>query len=153
MVFILYFRSPTTALNLNLPLTGNFMHYYFLKIKTHSVWFISLFNSGETEHVFINHLLLVIPVSYPCHYTNLCPHKPHKHAHTFLLNFWYNIIMTKMRFLSIMIIKWNGCPSYSSHFAVSFWTHYSFDLWRAGVPCATRNIRVFFVKTSLILLV
>ncbi len=19
---------------------------------------------------------------YPCHYTNLCPHKPHKHAHT-----------------------------------------------------------------------
>ncbi len=25
---------------------------------------------------------LVIPMSYPCHYTNLCPHKPHKHAHT-----------------------------------------------------------------------
>ncbi len=21
-------------------------------------------------------------MSYPCHYTNLCPHKPHKHAHT-----------------------------------------------------------------------
>jgi len=20
-------------------------------------------------------------MSYPCHYTNLCPHKPHKHAH------------------------------------------------------------------------
>ncbi len=28
------------------------------------------------------HLLLVMPMSYPCHYTNLCPHKPHKHAHT-----------------------------------------------------------------------
>ncbi len=21
-------------------------------------------------------------MSYPCHYTNSCPHKPHKHAHT-----------------------------------------------------------------------
>ncbi len=21
-------------------------------------------------------------MSYPCHYTNLCPHKPHKYAHT-----------------------------------------------------------------------
>ncbi len=50
--------------------------------KTHSVWFISVLNYGDTENVLINHLLLVIPVSYPCHYTNLCPHKPHKHAHT-----------------------------------------------------------------------
>ncbi len=33
-------------------------------------------------NVLMNHLLLVIPMSYPCHYTNLCPHKPHKHAHT-----------------------------------------------------------------------
>ncbi len=33
-------------------------------------------------NVLINHLLLVIPMLYPCHYTNLCPHKPHKHAHT-----------------------------------------------------------------------
>ncbi len=40
------------------------------------------FNYGDTENVLINHLLLVIPMSYPCHYTNLCPHKPHKHAHT-----------------------------------------------------------------------
>ncbi len=23
-------------------------------------------------------------MSYPCHYTNLCPHKPHKHAHTYI---------------------------------------------------------------------
>ncbi len=50
--------------------------------KTHSVWFISILNYGDTENVLINHLLLVIPMSYPCHYTNLCPHKPHKHAHT-----------------------------------------------------------------------
>ncbi len=50
--------------------------------KTHSVWFISVLNYGDTENVLINHLLLVIPMSYPCHYTNLCPHKPHKHAHT-----------------------------------------------------------------------
>ncbi len=34
------------------------------------------------QNVLINHLLLVIPMSYPCHYTNLCPHKPHKHEHT-----------------------------------------------------------------------
>ncbi len=50
--------------------------------KTYSVWFISVLNFGDTEHVLINHLLLVIPMSYPCQYTNLCPHKPHKHAHT-----------------------------------------------------------------------
>ncbi len=50
--------------------------------KTHSVWFISVLNYGDTENVLINHLLLVIPMLYPCHYTNLCPHKPHKHAHT-----------------------------------------------------------------------
>ncbi len=50
--------------------------------KTHSVWFISVLNYGDTENVLINHLLLVIPMSYLCHYTNLCPHKPHKHAHT-----------------------------------------------------------------------
>ncbi len=50
--------------------------------KTHTVWFISILNYGDTENVLINHLLLVIPMSYPCHYTNLCPHKPHKHAHT-----------------------------------------------------------------------
>ncbi len=36
-------------------------------------------------NVLINHLLLVIAMSYPCHYTNLCPHKPHKHAHTHTL--------------------------------------------------------------------
>ncbi len=50
--------------------------------KTLSVWFISILNYGDTENVLINHLLLVIPMSYPWHYTNLCPHKPHKHAHT-----------------------------------------------------------------------
>ncbi len=50
--------------------------------KTLSVWFISVLNYGDTENVLINHLLLVIPVSYPCHYTNLCPHKPHAHTHT-----------------------------------------------------------------------
>ncbi len=50
--------------------------------KTHSVWFISVLNYGDTENDLINHLLLVIPMSYPCHYKNVCPHKPHKHAHT-----------------------------------------------------------------------
>ncbi len=55
---------PPITLHLNLPLTRNFVHFYFLK-KTNSVWFISLFNYGDTENVPINHLLLVIPV-IPC---------------------------------------------------------------------------------------
>ncbi len=49
--------------------------------QKNSLCFISVLNYGDTENVHINHLLLVIPMSYPCHYTNLCPHKPHKHAH------------------------------------------------------------------------
>ncbi len=72
---------PTPTLRLNLALTGDGAFLFSLK-KTHSVWFISVLNYGDTENVLINHLLLVIPMSYPCYYTNLCPHKPHKHAHT-----------------------------------------------------------------------
>ncbi len=72
---------PTPTLHLNLALTGDGAFLFSLK-KTHSVWFISVLNYGDNENVLINHLLRVIPMSYPCHYTNLCPHKPHKHAHT-----------------------------------------------------------------------
>ncbi len=72
---------PTPTLHPNLALTGDGAFIFSLK-KTHSVWFISVLNYGDTENVLINHLLLVIPMSYPCHYTHLCPHKPHKHAHT-----------------------------------------------------------------------
>ncbi len=72
---------PTPTLHLNLALTGD-CAFLLSPQKTHNVWFISILNYGDTENVLINHLLLVIPMSYPCHYTNLCPHKPHKHAHT-----------------------------------------------------------------------
>ncbi len=72
---------PTPTLHLNLALTGDGA-FQLSPQKTYSVWFISILNYGDTENVLINHLLLVIPMSYPCHYTNLCPHKPHKHAHT-----------------------------------------------------------------------
>ncbi len=72
---------PTPTLHLNLALTGDGA-FLLPPQKTYSVWFISVLNYGDTENVLINHLLLVIPMSYPCHYTNLCPHKPHKHAHT-----------------------------------------------------------------------
>ncbi len=72
---------PTPTLHLNLALTGDGA-FLLSPQKTHTVWFISVLNYGDTENVLINHLLLVIPMSYPCHYTNLCPHKPHKHAHT-----------------------------------------------------------------------
>jgi len=72
---------PTPTLHLNLALTGDDA-FLLSAQKTHTVRFISILNYGDTENVLINHLLLVIPMSYPCHYTNLCPHKPHKHAHT-----------------------------------------------------------------------
>ncbi len=72
---------PTPTLHLNLALTGDGA-FLLSPPKMHTVWFISILNYGDTENVLINHLLLVIPMSYPCHYTNLCPHKPHKHAHT-----------------------------------------------------------------------
>ncbi len=72
---------PTPTLHLNLALTGDGA-FLLSPQKMHTVWFISILNYGDTENVLINHLLLVIPMSYPCYYTNLCPHKPHKHAHT-----------------------------------------------------------------------
>ncbi len=84
---------PTPTLHLNLALTGDGAFLFPLK-KTHSVWFISVLNYGDTENVLINHLLLVIPMSYPCHYTNLCPHKPHKHAHTLSLSHTHTHIHT-----------------------------------------------------------
>ncbi len=73
---------PTPTLHLNLALTGDGA-FQLSPQKTYSVWFISILNYGDTENVLINHLLLVIPMSYPCHYTNLCPHThTHTHIHT-----------------------------------------------------------------------
>ncbi len=91
---------PTPTLHLNLALTGDGAFLFSLK-KTHSVWFISVLNYGDTENVLINHLLLVIPMSYPCHYTNLCPHKSHKHAHTHT--------HTHTHTLTCMYIIYNNC--------------------------------------------
>ncbi len=50
---------PTPTLHLNLALTGDGAFLLSLK-KTHSVWFISVLNYGDTENVLINHILLVI---------------------------------------------------------------------------------------------
>ncbi len=58
------------ALHLNLALTGDGV-FQLTPQKTHTVWFISILNYGDTENVLINHLLLVLPMSYPCHYTNV----------------------------------------------------------------------------------
>ncbi len=72
MVFILYklyVLLPYTYPTPKLALTGDGAFIFSLK-KTHSVWFISVLNYGDTENVLINHLLLVIPMLYPCHYTN-----------------------------------------------------------------------------------
>ncbi len=48
---------PTPTLHLNLALTGDGAFLFSLK-KTHSVWFISVLNYGDTENVLINHLHL-----------------------------------------------------------------------------------------------
>ncbi len=85
-VMVLYCTSyvllPYTYPNLNLA-SQETVHLFFPQ-KTHSVWFISVLNYGDTENVLINHLLLVM--SYSCHYTNLssnhkCPHT-HTYTHT-----------------------------------------------------------------------
>ncbi len=68
--------------------------------KTPFSMFLSLLNYGDIGSVLINHLHIVIPLSYPCYYTNLCPHKPlnrphtpphthtHTHTHTINVNVW-----------------------------------------------------------------
>ncbi len=84
MVFILnklYVLLPYTYPTPKLSLTGDCVHFRFSK-KHHLICFLSLLNYGDIGSVLINHLHIVIPLSYPCYYTNLCPHKPHKPAHT-----------------------------------------------------------------------
>ncbi len=71
---------PTPTLYLNLALTGDCAFQLSPK-KPHSVWFISVLKSGDIN-VLKSHLHLVIPVSYLCHYTNLCPDLSQKRAHT-----------------------------------------------------------------------
>ncbi len=95
---------PTPTLHLNLALTGDGA-FLLSPPKTHTVWFLSILNYGDTENVLINHILLVIPMSYQCHYTNLCPHKPHKHART------HTHTHTHTRTHTL-----NACSSYFSHF-------------------------------------
>ncbi len=53
-----YCSTPT--LHLNLALTGE--GFLLSPQKTHSVWFISIFNYGDHDDVLINNLLLVIPL-------------------------------------------------------------------------------------------
>ncbi len=84
MVFILYnlyvllpYTYPTPKLSPHRRLCI----FRFSK-KHHLVCFLSLLNYGDIGSVLIKHLQIVIPLSYPCYYTNLCPHKPHKPAHT-----------------------------------------------------------------------
>ncbi len=76
--FILHKTVCEISLHLNLALTGNCAFLLYQK-RTHSVWFISVLKSVDMGcNVLISHLLLVIPMSYPCHYTNVCPHLSHK---------------------------------------------------------------------------
>ncbi len=101
---------PTPTLHLNLSLTGDGA-FLLSPQKTHTVWFISILNYGDTENVLINHHLLVIPMSYPCHYTNLCPHKPHKHAHT------YTHTHTHTHTHQVQSLLLHSCQKHSAAFA------------------------------------
>ncbi len=130
---------PTPTLHLNLALTGDGAFLFSLK-KTHSVWFISVLNYGDTENVLINHLLLVIPMSYPCHYTNLCPHKPHKHAHTHTHTHTHthNIYILYMKKIHLYYISW-GFNTYfwscAHYFKGTFLFAQSFD--KTAIICST----------------
>ncbi len=91
MVFILYKLYFLFSVLLNLPLTGNFVHFYFLKKKTHSVLFINLLKNGDMgkcphkspspcntchTHVFIQICVLI------CHKNTHTHTHTHTHAHT-----------------------------------------------------------------------
>ncbi len=74
---------PTPTLHLNLALTGDGAFLFSLK-KTHSVWFISILNYGDTENVLINHLLLVTQIQTQTQtqtHTHTHRHR-HRHRHT-----------------------------------------------------------------------
>ncbi len=83
MVFILYKLYVLLPYTYPTPKLSPHRRRAFLLSpqKTHTVWFISILNYGDTENVLINHLLLVIPMSYPCHYTNLNHINMHTHKH------------------------------------------------------------------------
>ncbi len=86
MVFIMYkpyFISPQ-----NLPLTGNFLHFYVLK-KTHTVWFISLLkygDMGKCPHKSPSPCnTYVIPMSlYKFVFSYVTKTRAHTHTHTHL---------------------------------------------------------------------
>ncbi len=96
MVFILYklyvllpYTYPTPKLTPHRRLCASLDFQ-----KTPFSMFLSLLNYGDIGSVLIKHIQIVIPLSYPCHYTNLCPHKPHKPAHPNTNTCFYIIRLT-----------------------------------------------------------
>ncbi len=85
MVFILYkpyFLSPYTNPTPK-PTPYRKLCAFLLSQKTHSVWFISLLKYGDMGKCpHKSPSPLIIHKSYPCHYTNLCPHVSQTHTHT-----------------------------------------------------------------------
>ncbi len=70
MVFILYklyvllpYTNPTPKLSPHRRLCA----FLDFQKKHHLVCFLSLLNYGDIGSVLINHLQIVIPLSYPCH--------------------------------------------------------------------------------------
>ncbi len=130
---------PTPTLHLNLALTGDGAFLFSLK-KTHSVWLISVLNYGDTENVLINHLLLVIPMSYPCHYTNLCPHKPHKHAHTHTHTHTKCIITNSSLFVSILSSYQRNLIMFLFLYLMHFWQNNMLFKGQHGMYCSRKLI-------------
>ncbi len=78
--------------------------------KHHLVCFLSLLNYGDIGSVLIKHLQIVIPLSYPCYYTNLCPHKPHKPAHTHTHTHTHLPMHTNYcEYYTYFILPWTVC--------------------------------------------
>ncbi len=83
MVFILYKLYVLLPYTYPTPKLSPHRRVFYIFPQKNSLCMIyKRFKLWGHWKCLINHLLLVIPMSYPCHYTNLCPHKPHKHAPT-----------------------------------------------------------------------
>ncbi len=111
----------------------------FLLSQKNESWVIyKLFELGDTENVLINHLLLVIPMSYPCHYTNLCPHKPYRHAHTHTHShihiifyfFLYFFITFKDSYSVFVLFFWNLCHNNNNNNNNNYYYYYQSPSWR-----------------------
>ncbi len=95
------------ALQLNLPLTGNHVHFFFLKKTTTFCMIYKPFeNMGTWGNVLISHLLLVISMSYPI-YKCISSYVTKTYAHTCIHT---NAVCTYAVYLFINTLTTNTDP-------------------------------------------